>query len=250
VNGLSDRTTGADGIVVVLVQSVLDSGTTDEQVISDLLVLLVRGLVVGEVEDRKRRCCVVGHGPSSHVGEGDSRAWVANHVGVLLDVAGGMAASDNCLRSRVEGGLSSHGECSSRALVASDVVIVVVDIADTLAVSDNLLRRQIGGQDVLRERRDVRSVHALHVLDSSGVNNAPAHDAEIIISGNDADQRTGESQKLVERCSMLGVALADDRVSLSEDAPLGLERVVLPHACQKATDVLLLERLEDGRVMN
>jgi hypothetical protein len=123
----------------------------------------------------------------------------------------------------------------------------VVDIADTLAVSDNFLGGQVGGQDVLRERRNVRSVHALHVLDSSCVDNAPAHDAEIVISGNDADQRTGERQEFVERRSVLGVALTDDGVSLSKDAPFGLERVVLPHASQEARNVLLLVGLEDGR---
>ena len=133
-----------------------------------------------------------------------------DHAVVLLHLAGEMVASDDFLRSRTEGGLSSHGECSSRALVASDVVVVVLDVADTLAVSDNLLRGQVGGQDVLRERRDVRSVHAFHGLDSGGVDNVPAHDTEVIISGDDADQRAGERQELVKRCSVLGVALADD----------------------------------------
>lgn len=48
---------------------------------------------------------------------------------------------------------------------------------------------------------------------------------------------------------MLGVPLTNDRVSLSEDAPLGLERVVLPYASQEARDILLLGRLEDGMVV-
>lgn len=168
-----------------------------------------------------------------------------DHV-VLLDVAGVMAASDSFLGSGLEHRLSSHGESSNRALVASHVSVIVVNVADTLQVSDDLLRGQVGGQNVLRERRDVRSVHALHVLDSSSVNNAPTHDTQVVVSGDNADQKTGEGQEIVERRSILGVPLANDRVSLSEDAPLGFERVVLLHASQEARDILLLERLEDG----
>jgi hypothetical protein len=73
VNSLSDRAAGADGSVVVLVQSVLDTGTTDEQVIRGLQSLLLRRLRVREVEHGRRRDCVIGHGLSSHAAEGDSR---------------------------------------------------------------------------------------------------------------------------------------------------------------------------------
>jgi hypothetical protein len=76
--------------------------------------------------------------------------------------------------------------------------------------------------------------------ESIAVDNVPAHNAEVVMSGNDTNQRAGERKEYVKRCSVLGVALADDGVSLSKDAPLGLERVVLPHANRKARDVLLL----------
>lgn len=73
----------------------------------------------------------------------------------------------------------------------------------------------------------------------------PSHCVQVIGRCNDVDERADDLQKLVQRRVCLSNHVANDRVGLGDDGPLGVEEVFGPHASEETGDVLLLERLED-----
>jgi len=154
---------------------------------------------------------------------------------ILLRLSGGSGDIERCRNrgwrlSRVACRLRGHGKSGGCGVVAWDVAIVIVDVAGMIAEGNDLLGGEVGGQDVLRERGEVRREATLHSHLTTLFDDLPAHDGHVITHGDDANMWADEREVLVQRCVILCFVFADDRVALCDDAPLCLERVGLPQA--------------------
>ena len=65
-----------------------------------------------------------------------------------------------------------------------------------------------------------------------GLAKLPAHDVEVHVRRNDADERCAEVKELVQGNLFLVAVATQDAVALREDGPLCLERVGLPENSQ------------------
>ena len=60
----------------------------------------------------------------------------------------------------------------------------------------------------------------------------PAHDAEVDVRRNDADERCAQLEELVEGDLFLVAVTAEDAVALRKNGPLRLKRIGLPEDSQ------------------
>lgn len=72
------------------------------------------------------------------------------------------------------------------------------------------------------------------------VAHVPSEHVKIMCRVDDADDRTGELQEVVERRRCFPFLVANDRVGLRENRPLCLELICLPKLRQEARDFFLL----------
>lgn len=92
---------------------------------------------------------------------------------------------------------------------------------------------------------------ALHERDIAKVveRDCPSHGYEVVLRGDDFDEVCNEHQEGIQRSMRFSDSITDDRVSLSKNGPLGLERVAFPKDNDVCGNDLLLNGLEDGCIV-
>lgn len=114
-----------------------------------------------------------------------------------------------------------------------------------------VITRQLRGANVLRELFKVWLKDSVYLSDSSLVlSSEPAHSLQVAVAIEESNDRDSEVQIVLKRSLRLYNLFLDLRVDLSNDGPLGLKGLGLPEVANVRTSLLLLEALEDWRVVS